>query len=499
MQTLPNSTYATQPDRSYTREDWASGYRSQTEEYAYPVEDIEGQIPPELEGTIFRVGPGLLEVAGNPKYPVHHPFDGDGMVNAIAFRDGRAFYRNRYVRTKAYVEEQQAGKPLYRGVFGTQKPGGWLANAFDLNRKNIANTSMMYWGDKLLALWEGGNPHQINPHTLETIGRDTLDGVLEEEQSFTAHPRIDPSCDRIGGQPSLVGFGVKPGLSSTITMYEFDPQGKLFHQSSHSVPGFAFLHDFALTPNYYIFYQNPISFNPLPFLLGMKGAAQCISFEKNKPGQIVLIPRYGEGEMTIVDVDPYFVFHHATAFEQAGQVILDSVCYASFPQVETDTNYKEVDFEAVPEGQLWRFRIDVDQKSVTSECLVSRCCEFPLLHPDRAGHPYRYLFMGAANRPHGNAPLQAYMKVDLETGEQQIWSAAPRGFTGEPNFVPRPGADREDDGWLIGFVYNAERQRTDIVILDSNDLIRGPVATLKLKHHVPYSLHGFFTATSFME
>jgi len=39
---------------------------------------------------------------------IHHPFDGDGMISAIAFRDGRAHFRNRFVRTAAYLEQRLA-------------------------------------------------------------------------------------------------------------------------------------------------------------------------------------------------------------------------------------------------------------------------------------------------------------------------------------------------------------------------------------------------------
>ncbi|KAB1988349.1 carotenoid oxygenase family protein, partial [Haemophilus parainfluenzae] len=85
--------------------------------------------------------------------------DGDGLISRISFRRGQAFYRSRYVRTAGYVAEHQVQKPLYRGVFGTQKPGGWLTNAFDLRLKNIANTHVIYWADKLLALWEAAEPH----------------------------------------------------------------------------------------------------------------------------------------------------------------------------------------------------------------------------------------------------------------------------------------------------------------------------------------------------
>ena len=191
---------------TYTREDWQRGYESQTKEHDYWIDDIEGEIPEDLNGTFFRNGPGLLDINGQS---IAHPFDGDGMVCAISFKNRRAYFRNRFVRTEGYVAEKAAGKILYRGAFGTQKPGGWLANIFDLKNKNIANTGILYWGDKLLALWEGGQPHRLNPQNLETIGIEDLDGILQPGQAFSAHPRIEKGKD--GKGDILVNFSVKPG------------------------------------------------------------------------------------------------------------------------------------------------------------------------------------------------------------------------------------------------------------------------------------------------
>lgn len=75
-----------------------------------------------------------------------------------------------------------------------------------------------------------------------------------------------------------------------------------------------------------------------------------------------------------------------------------------------------------------------------------------------------------------------------------MWSAAPKGFVGEPVFVPRPDATAEDDGWVLAVVYNAQCDRSEIVILDDRDLDSEPLARLRLKHHLPYGLHGSFTS-----
>ncbi|MBD1995620.1 carotenoid oxygenase family protein [Leptolyngbya sp. FACHB-541] len=510
MQSFQLHEHATSvPVNSYQLEEWQKGYESLREEFDYWIDQVEGEIPPDLEGTLFRNGPGLLDVGGQP---LQHPFDGDGMISAIAFSQGKAHFRNRFIRTEGFLAEQKAQKILYRGVFGTQKPGGWLANAFDFRLKNIANTQVIYWGGKLLALWEAAEPHRLDPHTLETIGIDHLDGVLKPGSAFAAHPCIDPSCAEDGGAPCLVNFSIKPGLSTTITIFELDEQCKVIRQHAHAVPGFAFIHDFAITPNYCIFFQNPVHFNPVPFVVGLRGPGECIQFQGDRPTQIIVIPRHGSAPVQTLSTQSGFVFHHANAFEQDGYLYVDSVCYGALPSVEPNADYRQVKFEELEPGQLWRFRLDLKANTVERQSIESRCCEFPFVHPNRVGRPYRYVYLGAAHAAEGNAPLQAILKIDMVSGKRQVWSAAPHGYVGEPIFVPRPPAtaateqfeangkalDDEDRGWVLTLVYDAKMERSELVILDAKDLTKEPVARLQLKHHIPYGLHGSFTSTCFL-
>ena len=493
---------STVPITSYNTQEWQKGYRSLDREDDYWIDEIEGQIPPELNGTLFRNGPGRLDINGQR---IQHPFDGDGMICAIAIKEGRAHFRNRFVRTEGYVAEQQAGRILYRGVFGTQKPGGWLANAFDTRIKNIANTQVLYWGGKLLALWEAAEPHRLDPRTLETLGQEYFDGVLQPGAPFAAHPWIDPASQFDAGAPCLVNFSIKAGLSFTINIYELDLTGTIVRQHNHPVPGFAFIHDFAITPNYCIFFQNPVAFNPVPFLMGTRSPGECIKFQPNKPTRVIVIPRNvkSQPKPIILETESGFVFHHANAYEQDGEIVMDSICYENLPAVETGADYRETEFAALSPGQLWRFRMNLNIGAVDRQLVEPRCCEFPFIHPAKAGREHRYVYLGAAHTAEGNAPLQAILKVDVQSEHRQIWSAAPDGYVGEPVFVPRglPGASGlytqvegdEDDGWLLTMVYDSQHDRTDVVILDAKNLEKGAIARLHLKHHVPYGLHGSFT------
>ena len=44
----------------------------------------------------------------------------------------------------------------------------------------------------MLITRQQGLPHALDPYTLETIGLDSLNGVLKKIGTFAAHFRIDP-------------------------------------------------------------------------------------------------------------------------------------------------------------------------------------------------------------------------------------------------------------------------------------------------------------------
>jgi all-trans-8'-apo-beta-carotenal 15,15'-oxygenase len=472
--------------QSYVK-DWQKGYESQPNEYDYWIEEIEGEIPKNLQGTLLRNGSGLLDVNG---IPIRHPFDGDGMICAFTFKDGRCHFRNRFVRTKGYLEEQKAGKILYRG-FGTQKSGGWLANIFNLEFKNVANTNVIYWGDRIWAMWEGGQPYRLNPTNLDTIGLDNLDGNLASGQPFAAHPRKIKNQEN--NEEILVTFGVKQGISSQITVWELDNKGKLIQSYQHSIAGFAFLHDMLVTPNYCIFFHNPFIFDSLSFLLGIKSGDQCLKYRSDLPTKIIIIDRHNNHKMDIIETDSFFVFHHANAWEANEQIYLESVCYDSFPELDANIDFRTSEEILFPRAELRRFTINLKTQKVESKLIGNRGCEFPIINSNYTGLSYRYLYMNTSDYPNENAPLQAVMKTDWQTEETQVLSFGTYGFPSEPIFVPFPDAKNEDDGWLLVLVYDASIHRSYLSILDARDLTKQPIAKLNLKHHIPHGFHGNWT------
>jgi len=92
----------------FKKEDWSSAYQNVEKELTKePLKISKGNNIKNLNGTLLRNGPGILERGGQW---VHHPFDGDGMITSIKFENGQPFLTNRFVKTKGYLEEEEIDK-----------------------------------------------------------------------------------------------------------------------------------------------------------------------------------------------------------------------------------------------------------------------------------------------------------------------------------------------------------------------------------------------------
>lgn len=92
-------------DRTFTNaEEEVEGYECQ----------VEGEIPQEITGTLFRNGPNRFDI-------VNHPYDGDGFIARLSIENGKAYFKSRFVETFEYSAEKNVDRALFRGTFATQR------------------------------------------------------------------------------------------------------------------------------------------------------------------------------------------------------------------------------------------------------------------------------------------------------------------------------------------------------------------------------------------
>lgn len=426
---------------------------------------VEGDIPKELHGTLYRNGP-------NPQFAPrgrYHWFDGDGMIHAFTLRDGKAHYRNRWVRTERFRLEREAGEALFGGLtdMGATDPRalGVLPNA--------ANTNVIVHAGKLLALWEAGPPYALDPYSLETLGPYNFDGRLVGP--MTAHPKYDPQSGE------LLFFGYSP-FPPYLRYHVASADGTLVRSEEIDVPVPTMMHDFAVTQEHVIFMVFPATLRPENFASGMP-----IRWEPELGTRIGIMPRSGgNADVRWFETEPCYVFHPMNAYARGTQVIADVCRFDRLPLF--DEGGSEGRFRP---AYLTRWTFDLEKGTVTSEQRDDGFAEFPRLDERYTGQVYRYGYTaGRVGSPTEAGLFNALFLYDHVTGKRRVHDFGPTAFPSEPVFVPRSSTAPEGDGFLLTVVYRAEENRSDLVILDADAIEEPPLAVVKLPHRVPYGFHG---------
>ncbi|MBD2525743.1 carotenoid oxygenase family protein [Nostoc sp. FACHB-133] len=431
---------------------------------------VIGELPLDLLGMFVRNGP-------NPQWtPIgqYHWFDGDGMLHGVQISNGVATYRNRYVQTAGWKKEREAGKALWSGLLEPPRmdnPHG--------PRKNTANTALVWHAGQMLALNESGKPHAIKLPELETIGEYSYNGKLIS--AFTAHPKVDP----VTGEMIFFGYSLftPPYLQYSVV----SAQGELLRTVPIDLPIGVMMHDFAITENYTIFMDLPLTFSAERSQRG----EPVMMFERDRPSRFGILPRHGDNSnIRWFESPSCYVFHTLNAYEDGDEVVLIACRMSSTTVLISD------DSQPDPEGnipRLYRWRFNLSTGTVREEMLDDVASEFPRVNENLLGRQTRY---GYSNKmANSSLPLfEGIIKYDLNSGNSQTHEFGQGRYGGEAVFAPRPGAIAEDDGWLVTFVHNENSNTSELVVVNAQDVTAEPVARVIIPQRVPYGFHGAWVA-----
>jgi carotenoid cleavage dioxygenase len=439
---------------------------------------ITGELPPELEGTLYRIGP-------NPQFAPrgrYEWFAGDGMLHEFSLSKGRAAYRNRYVRTPKWELEHAAGEALSAGTVAPSKLDDPRLTEL---RSTIANTNIIHHAGHLLALEEVHAPFELEASSLVSVGYQTFGGDLVGP--MTAHPKVDPHTGELlsfGYQTA--GFG-----SRDMRLHVIGPDGRLLRSEHFMAPFASMVHDFAPTAKHIVF---PI----LPLTASMERAQNgrpAYAWEPELGNRIGIMPRDGTAAgMRWFSGPASYVFHPLNAYDtDDGRIVLDVVQY------DVPPGYPLADGSPARGRQhgarlvRWTFDMGSTGDGYTEIPLSDVQVEFPRIDERFALHPHRHgwFVSGSANANVGEPSDRGCIAhVDTATGTTTLWRPDEGDYSGEAVFVPRSADAKEGEGWLLAVVYRGREHRSDLVVLDALKLAEGPVAVVHLSHRVPAGIHG---------
>lgn len=454
------------------------GQRDLANEHGFEPLAVDGQLPPDLRGTLYYNGPALFSLFGRP---YRHWFDGDGAMTALRFGDGNASGAVRLVEGPDLKAERAAGRPLYST--GATLAPKWRQR-LGMRFKNLANTKPLWWNDKLFALYEAGLPTELDPETLGTLGESDLGGIVRK--NFCAHFHAVPS------RRTAYNFSIKRGRRNELYLYEM-AAGSVRPLVSIPLPigTGSLLHDFMVTENHLLFFVSPVGMNVGPALLGLKPPFDVLRWRPELGTTVLVVPIDAPDRYRRFETEPFFQYHFLNAFEQGDEIVVDFVHVSDFGAAVGQHTVDERQSSYPTKGRLMRATVRPGRDDVSLQPLWDQPCEFPQAAPSALARPYRFGYVLAALE---GEPQTMLAKHDHHTGQTEAVAVGASRFPSEAVFIPRDHALQEDDGYLVTQVYDAVEDRSGAFVYDARDLGCGPLARAWFSHHIPRPLHGTWRA-----
>lgn len=458
--------------------------RTASAEGAWGLAKIEGKVPKELNGTLYRTAPGQKD---NHGVALNHLFDGDAFVCGYSFREGKVHLRARFVDTPQRVEEVKAGRMLY-SEFGTNSPAppaDWKPTA---GGKNQPSVNLIEWDGRLLGLSEGGHPTAIDPVTLAYQGRWDFHGTLPVNVPFTAHPKFDPATG-VG-----YGYGVRRGPGLPLMVYRMERDGKLTQLYALPQKNYPIIHDMMLSKEHIIFVIPPVSADFMQ--MGKdKTVADALRYAEKEPTRFVILRKDGTGKPVTIEQPYGFVFHHGNAFERDGKIVVDSLLSSDASVLDLLYSFGKDQLPKTSPNKLVRLVLD-PAKGAASRTELGDSQELPRFDQRLSGQDARFLYTVGTDRGEDSFAFTALIRHDLHRGASKRIEAGKGRAIGEPVFVPQAGKNSEERGWLLVQGYDANRDENFLEIRDAATL--DLAARIWTGIHFPLGFHGNFSATNFV-
>ena len=420
------STLPADDDHPYRTGAWRPNFV----EYDATDLDVVGEIPDDLDGVYLRN-------TENPVHPsidrLYHPFDGDGMLHMIRFHDGRADYRNRFVRTVGFEAEQEAGHALWSGILGAPEQSlrddGWGART---RMKDASSTDVVvHAGRALTSFYQCGDLYALRSRARSSSSaarRGTASspptGASPRTRSPTRAPaRCSCSTTRRPRRSCTTESSTPTTSSCTGSTFRCPARACRTTWRSPSTTRSSTTARCSGTPT-----------------CSRKGA-HVPRFRPDLPTRFAVIPRRGAtADIRWFEAEPTYVLHWANAYEDGDEIVLDGFFQGDpMPAAGGETDPYRRAFRGIDthrmQTTLKRWRMNLTTGACKEETVSERIMEFPMINPRYAGRPYRYAY-NMTTQP-GWFLFDGVVKVDLQTGAEERYAFGEGVFGSETPMAPR--------------------------------------------------------------
>ncbi|CAL4069525.1 unnamed protein product, partial [Meganyctiphanes norvegica] len=501
----------------------------------------QGEIPAWLEGSLYRDGPGVLNI-GDSWY--HHYFDGMAVIHKFHIKDGEARYSSRILESDTYEKNSRANRIVCNEFATVAYPDPCMTTMqkfmsrfqmpdIDDITDNCA-VNVGFYGDQLFAMTETNNMRRIDPDTLQSIGEKTTISKYVAVNLATAHPHVDED-----GTLYNMGNSFTGSKGPTYNIIKFPPpktlpDGKTLSSIEQGSvvasmpcqwkmsPGY--YHSFHITDNYFILIEQPLGVS-VPKLVAAslknKGMVHAMKWHKDVPTKFRIARRSNGEELKCeYQAKTFFTFHQMNAYEEDGHLVIDTIVYEDGNIINSlwikNLTDPELTRDMVSDGHPRRYVLPLNVKDspvktnlVTLKGTKAQAfklkngkvvCDYEPLGEGRMEMPrYNYKFNGKKYRYcYGFETTRGInagklVKLDLVTKQKSHWISDVKVCISEPIFVERPGATEEDDGVVLASLLHEDHEKqVQLLVLDAKSFAQLAIVTFQTMGVVTKDLHGLF-------
>jgi len=219
-------------------------------------------------------------------------------------------------------------------------------------------------------------------------------------------------------------------------------------------------------------------------------------FFPDLPTRFGVIPRRGASdEIRWFEAAPTFVLHWVNAYEDGDEIVLDGFFQSTpSPPRRSDLGleqnlFRYLDLHAMgARPQRWRF--DLRTGACREEQLSERIMEFGMINARHAGRRYRYAYNALPVA--GWFGFEGVVKHDLVDGRETVVQLPEGVYASETVMAPRIGSRAEDDGYLVTFTVDMNRDCSECLVLDAASPDAGPIARISLPERISCGTHAFW-------
>lgn len=378
----------------------------------------------------------------------------------------------------------------------------------------------------------------------------------------TAHPRVDPRTQELilfhsTFVPPFVHYSMIPSTHPPITpVVPLEKPTRLLNAPIPGVSSAKMMHDFGVSFGHTVIMDLPLSLDPLNIAKGKPP----LNYDAKGKSRFGVFPRHSPELIRWFETKACCIFHTANTWDDdytdnmSGTVKTSAVNMLTCRLTSASVVYAAGNIAIPPSSlvaandeeeqcRLYYYQFDMNGpgNNINHEFGLSAISfEFPSTSEQAAMGPARYVYGCSASDTTFNTSLGKASKIDclvkmdagtlIKRGKKdpslipitgcvdqrtisevlastnpddpiKVFRLPPRHFAQEPRFVSRKDSTREDEGWLLSYVFDESQldedgeckpdAKSELWIIDAIDM-NTVIGKVHLPMRVTYGLHGTF-------